>query len=130
MGIGDTVMYVCMYVCMYVSIKRQSAMVCGLTDLVTVASDRTLLGLMPMSQEIRSGHIPIRPRVNFISRFDPSLRKRSVFGPSIPSRKSLAVRMTYDFSTLLEHCTLFRTFMTHGNRLLDERSVQQEWRHV
>ena len=55
----------------------------------------------PVSQEIQSGRIgsasgilntwsiadPIRPRINFTSGFDPLLRKRSVFGASIPSKK-------------------------------------------
>ena len=34
--------------------------------------------------------------------------------------ESLAVRMMYKFSTLLEHFTLFRTSATHGNRLPDD----------
>ena len=34
--------------------------------------------------------------------------------------KSLAVRMIYDFSTFLEHFTLFRTLATYGNRLPDD----------
>jgi len=29
--------------------------------------------------------------------------------------KSVAVRMMFDISTLLEHLTLFRTLATHGN---------------
>ena len=52
---------------------------------------------LPVSQEIRSGPIPIladliRPRINFTSGFDPSPRKRSVFVASLLSRKITSCR--------------------------------------
>ena len=73
-----------------------------------------------MEQIHRIGFVadPIRPRINLTSGFNPLLRKQSVFGTSIPSKKkSRAVRMMYDFSTLLEH---FTTSATHGNQLPDD----------
>ena len=62
----------------------------------------------------------VRPRINFTSGFDPSPRKRSVFGASVLSRKITSCQDDVRFLNTSRTFYIIQNFGIHGNRLPDD----------